>query len=61
MDLVERIVAGLALALFVAFSFVLFYFVPDIDLAITLAVVSAMAGYDFWLYLWRPAPRSGER
>jgi hypothetical protein len=42
------IIAFLALALMIASLVVVAVFVPDIDLIIVIAFVSAMAIYDFW-------------
>ena len=47
----DKIMAVLALITLIAFLSVVAFFVPDIDLIIVIAVVSAMAIYDFWQQL----------
>jgi hypothetical protein len=47
----DKIMAIIALATMITFLGVVAWFVPDIDLIIVIAFVSAMAIYDFWTYL----------
>ena len=44
----DMIMAVLALALMIASLVVVAVFVPDIDLIVVIAIVSALAIYDFW-------------
>lgn len=44
----DKIMAILGVATFIAFLGVVAWFVPDIDLIVVIAVVSALAIYDFW-------------
>jgi hypothetical protein len=44
----DRIMAIAALATMIAFLGVVAWFVPEIDLIIVIALVSALAIYDFW-------------
>lgn len=44
----DKIMAILALTMMIASLAVVAAFVPDIDLIIVIAIVSAMAIYDFW-------------
>lgn len=46
---VDRILALLAFVGFVAFSGIVIWWVKEIDLIVVVVLVSAMAGYDFWL------------
>lgn len=49
----DRVLAGLALAVFVGFLASIVGFVPAEDLIIVFALVAAMAAYDFWKTLRR--------
>lgn len=44
----DKIMAVLALATLIAFLGVVAWFVPEIDLILVIAFVSALAIYDFW-------------
>lgn len=44
----DKIMAILALVTMIAFLAVVAFFVPDIDLILVIAFVSALAIYDFW-------------
>lgn len=44
----DKIMAVLALLTFVAFLGVVAWFVPEIDLIVVIALVSALVAYDFW-------------
>jgi len=46
--MIDRIFAVIGLALLFAFSGVLLWSVPELDLSIVLIVVLAMAVYEFW-------------
>ena len=46
--MIDKIMAFLALATMIAFLGVVVVFVPEVDLIIVVAMVSAMAIYDFW-------------
>jgi hypothetical protein len=50
--MVDRIIGIAALAVLVAFLGVIVGFVPDVDLAIVIVIVAAMASYDFYLTLF---------
>jgi hypothetical protein len=49
----DKIMAFIALATMIVFLAVVAWFVPDIDLIIVIAFVSALAIYDFWQSLRR--------
>lgn len=42
-----------AFVVLVAFMLVVFVFIPDFDLGLLVVVVSALAGYDFYLMLFK--------
>lgn len=44
----DKIMAVLGLATLVVFLGTVVVFVPEVDLAIVVVFVSALAGYDFW-------------
>ena len=44
----DKIMAIVALSMMIASLVIVAVFVPDIDLIIVIAVVSALATYDFW-------------
>jgi Na+-transporting methylmalonyl-CoA/oxaloacetate decarboxylase gamma subunit len=44
----DKIMAILALATMIAFLGTVVVFVPDVDLIVVIAFVSALATYDFW-------------
>ena len=46
--MIDKLMAVVALATMIAFLAVVAWFVPDIDLIIVIALVSALAIYDFW-------------
>lgn len=48
MPLIDKVLAVLSMALFIAFLGILIWWVREPDLIIVVAVVSAMAVYDFW-------------
>ena len=52
----DRILAVAALLTLFAFLATLVGFVPETDLAIVIAVCTAMVGYDFWRTLARRRP-----
>lgn len=54
--MLEKIIGIAAFAVLVGFMAILFGFVPDVDLAIVVVVVALLAGYDFYLMLFK---RSG--
>lgn len=49
----DKIMAVLALATMIAFLGVVVWFVPEIDLAAVIVLVSLLAIYDFWQTLRR--------
>lgn len=48
MPLIDKVLALLSMALFIAFLGILIWWVQEIDLIIVVVVVTAMALYDFW-------------
>ncbi|GHD51369.1 hypothetical protein GCM10017083_25750 [Thalassobaculum fulvum] len=48
----DKVIGVAAIALLAGFMGILVGFVPDIDLVIVVAVVVAMAGYDFYRSLF---------
>ena len=53
----DRLLALVALLLFVGFCGVILYFVPRVDLTIVMLLCLALAGYDIWDQLFRPGKR----
>jgi hypothetical protein len=51
--MLDRFIGIAAFAVLVAFMAVLFGFIPDVDLAILIVVVGALAGYDFYIMLFK--------
>jgi hypothetical protein len=51
--MVDRFIGIAAFAVLLAFMAVLFGFIPEFDLAILIVVVGALAGYDFYLMLFK--------
>jgi hypothetical protein len=47
--MIDAILSAVALAGFVAFLFILGFWVREPDLIVVLAIGAAMAAYDFWL------------
>lgn len=50
--MVDAILSILALAGFVAFLFILGWWVSEPDLTVVIAIGVAMAAYDFWRAYW---------
>lgn len=55
----DKIMAAIALATMIAFLAVVAFFVPEIDLILVIAFVSALAIYDFWQSLRNQGNGSG--
>ena len=51
--MLDRIIGLAAIAILIGFMGILVGFVPSIDLVIVIAVVVAMAAYDFYLSLFK--------
>ena len=51
--MLDRFSGIAALAVMVAFMMVLFVFIPDFDLGLLIVVVGALAGYDFYIMLFK--------
>ena len=49
--MIDKIMAVAALLTRIASVGVVAFFVPDLDLIVVIAFVSALAAYDFWLLL----------
>lgn len=47
--MLDRVIALVALAVFIGFMLILVGFVTDVDLIVVVVVVSVMAAYDFFL------------
>lgn len=54
--MIDRVLGSVALLVFAGFLGVLVWRAPLPDLAVVLAVVFAMAAYDFWLSLFKRGP-----
>lgn len=57
--MLDKIVGIAAFAVLVGFMLILFGFVPDVDLAIVIVVVALLAGYDFYLMLFKKTGNGG--
>ena len=55
----DRILGVLALGLLIGFLGVLVSFVPELDLIIVVVIAISLAGYDFFLSLFRQKNGSG--
>lgn len=51
--MLDKFIGIAAFAVLVAFMLVLFSFIPDFDLGLLIVVVGALAGYDFYLMLFK--------
>ncbi|HMA16418.1 MAG: hypothetical protein ACM35H_03580 [Bacteroidota bacterium] len=51
--MLDRFIGIAAFVVLVAFMLVLFYFIPDFDLGLLIVVVSVLAGYDFYIMLFK--------
>jgi len=51
--MVDKFVGVAAFVVLVAFMAVLFGFIPDFDLGLLIVVVGALAGYDFYVMLFK--------
>jgi hypothetical protein len=49
----DRFIGIAAFAVLVAFMMVLFVFIPDFDLGLLIVVVGGLAGYDFYIMLFK--------
>jgi len=49
----DRFIGIAAFAVMVAFMMVLFVFIPDFDLGLLIVVVGVLAGYDFYVMLFK--------
>jgi hypothetical protein len=56
----DKVVGLIALACFIGFLSVLGSFVKEPALIVVLVLGVLMAGYDFWIELFRREPRDGE-
>ena len=51
--MLDRFIGIAAFVVLVAFILVLFVFIPDFDLGLLIVVVGALAGYDFYIMLFK--------
>lgn len=51
--MIDRVIGIAAIAVLIGFMGILVGFVPDVDLVIIIAIVVAMAGYDFYWSLFK--------
>ena len=51
--MLDRFIGIAAFVVLVAFMLVLFYFIPDFDLGLLIVVVGVLAGYDFYIMLFK--------
>lgn len=51
--MVDKFVGIAAFAVLLAFMIVLYVFIPDFDLGLLIVVVGALAGYDFYVMLFK--------
>ena len=51
--MLDKIIGLSAIVVLIAFMGILIGFVPDIDLVLVIAIVVAMAGYDFYISLFK--------
>jgi hypothetical protein len=51
--MLDRFSGIAAFAVMVAFMMVLFVFIPDFDLGLLIVVVGGLAGYDFYIMLFK--------
>lgn len=51
--MVDKFIGIAAFAVLIAFMIVLLVFIPDFDLALLILVVGALAGYDFYIMLFK--------
>lgn len=56
----DRIIGIAALAILIGFVGIIVGFVPDLDLIVVVVVVVAMAGYDFYLTLFKGDGKGGD-
>ena len=59
--MMDRTLGLLALSTLIGFMLILMWFVPDVELAIVIVVVAVLAGYDFWISLFKRRNGNGER
>lgn len=51
--MLDKVIGIAAIAVLIGFMGILVGFVPDVDLVIVVVVVVAMAGYDFYLTIFK--------